>query len=314
MPLTFALCQQHGEAPARLCGQVQPSAVEATDVVRDGVVHCRTRVRGGLLPREGTERLTKDIGLRLPARAGQTVHEPLGLGIEAEAQSHAIHSYYDGLRRETTTGAASASGYQGNLGAIGRPGSAAYSSTVTVSAICRRARTGLPTRTLGVEGALTGPWLQEIGMPGSAPGKPGAESESACTWRTCDLSPRPGRCYSRRCNRRRGNGDPTLPRPAAPDGRLLAGGEPPLRRADLPVRQSAPPDPSQPRPREAATPRPLGYDAGAELHLRAPEPRRQGARSRHDLHCRAGTRRARAGREHLPGGNVRRALSRHLAG
>src|SRR2546430_7838503 len=63
-PLTFALRQQDSEAPARLCGQVQPAAVEATDVVRDGVVHCGTRARGAMLPREGTERLTKDIGLR----------------------------------------------------------------------------------------------------------------------------------------------------------------------------------------------------------------------------------------------------------
>src|SRR2546429_4284644 len=108
-PLTFALRQQNGEAPARLCRQVQPSAVEATDVVRDGVVHCRTRARGGLLPREGTERLTKDIGLRLPARAGQTVDEPLGFRIQAKAQSHAIHTRTTGaFGGQATTGAGAA--------------------------------------------------------------------------------------------------------------------------------------------------------------------------------------------------------------
>src|SRR5207245_108777 len=68
---------------------------------------------------------------------------------------------------------------------------------------CRRPRTGLPTRTLVVGGALTAPWLHKLQRARQRPGKPGSESRSACTWQTCDLSTRPGRCYSRRCNRRR---------------------------------------------------------------------------------------------------------------
>ena len=61
---------------------------------------------------------------------------------------------------------------------------------------------------------------------------------------------------------------------------------------------------------QAAPARPLGHDAGAELHLRPPEPRHQGARPEHDLHHRAGPRRARAGGQRLPGGHLQRGLSR----
>ena len=39
-------------------------------------------------------------------------------------------------------------------------------------------------------------------------------------------------------------------------------------------------EPLQARARQAAPARPLGHDAGAELPLRAPEPRHQGARPR----------------------------------
>ena len=47
------------------------------------------------------------------------------------------------------------------------------------------------------------------------------------------------------------------------------------------------------RAHQAAAARPLGHDAGPQLHLRAPEPRHQRDTTRHDLHRRAGPRRAR---------------------
>ena len=46
-------------------------------------------------------------------------------------------------------------------------------------------------------------------------------------------------------------------------------------------------EPLQPGAHQAAAARPLGHDAGPELHLRAPEPRDHRARPRHDLHLRA---------------------------
>ena len=44
---------------------------------------------------------------------------------------------------------------------------------------------------------------------------------------------------------------------------------------------------------QAAAARPLGHDAGPQLHLRAPQPAHQAARPRHDLHHRPRPRRAR---------------------
>ena len=55
--------------------------------------------------------------------------------------------------------------------------------------------------------------------------------------------------------------------------RLLARGELPLGRADLPARQPAAARAAAPRARQAAAARPLGHHAGAELRLRAPQPR-----------------------------------------
>ena len=58
----------------------------------------------------------------------------------------------------------------------------------------------------------------------------------------------------------------------------------------------------------------LGHDAGAQFHLRAPQPHYQAGRPRRDLHRRAGPRRARGGREYLSGRDVQRAVSRGVAG
>ena len=68
------------------------------------------------------------------------------------------------------------------------------------------------------------------------------------------------------------------------------------------------------RAHQAPPARPLGDDAGLELHLRAPEPRHQGLRPGHDLHLRAGARRARDGRQHVPRGHVLGALPGCLRG
>ena len=60
--------------------------------------------------------------------------------------------------------------------------------------------------------------------------------------------------------------------------------------------------------------RPLGHDAGAELHLRAPEPGHQEVRPRHDLHLRPGPRRPGGGGQHLSRRHLQRDLSRHQPG
>ena len=83
-------------------------------------------------------------------------------------------------------------------------------------------------------------------------------------------------------------------RHAPQDGRVLARRELPVRRADLPARQPAPARAAALRARQAAPARPLGDDAGAQLRLRARQPRHQGARPRRDLRHRPGARRARA--------------------
>src|SRR6266550_1535816 len=74
-------------------------------------------------------------------------------------------------------------------------------------------------------------------------------------------------------------------------GRLLACGELPLGRADLSLRQSAAEAAAQARAHQTAPARPLGHDAGIELHLRSPEPRHQTTRPGRDLYHRAGPRR-----------------------
>ena len=90
--------------------------------------------------------------------------------------------------------------------------------------------------------------------------------------------------------------------------RVLARRQLPVGRADLSARQSAADAAAGDRARQAAPARPLGHDARAELHLRASESRHQQVRPRHDLHRRAGSRRARAGREHLSRRHVQRVL------
>ena len=81
---------------------------------------------------------------------------------------------------------------------------------------------------------------------------------------------------------------------------LVAGGQLSVRRADLPAGQSPAAHATGPRRRQAATARPLGHHAGAELHLRAPQPGDQGARPVDDLCHRARPRRARSGGQRLP--------------
>ena len=75
------------------------------------------------------------------------------------------------------------------------------------------------------------------------------------------------------------------------DRRLLARRQLPVGRPDLSVRQSAPQGAARERAHQAAPARPLGHDAGPELHLRPPQPADQEARPRHDLHHRPRPRR-----------------------
>ena len=73
-------------------------------------------------------------------------------------------------------------------------------------------------------------------------------------------------------------------------------------------------DPLEPAAHQAAAARPLGHHAGAQFRLRPPEPRHQGARSRRDLHLRAGARRSGHGRQHLARRHLQRALPEYRAG
>ena len=70
---------------------------------------------------------------------------------------------------------------------------------------------------------------------------------------------------------------------AARDRRLLARGQLPLGRADLPARQPAAARAAAARAHQAAPARPLGHDARAQLHLRPPQPADPRARPQRDL-------------------------------
>ena len=89
-----------------------------------------------------------------------------------------------------------------------------------------------------------------------------------------------------------------------PDRRLLARRQLPVGRPDLPARQSAPARAACPRARQAAPARPLGNDAGPELHLRPHEPRDPARRPRRDLHRGTRARRSRSRGECLPRGDL----------
>ena len=67
--------------------------------------------------------------------------------------------------------------------------------------------------------------------------------------------------------------------------------------------------PAGARRRQAQAARALGHDAGAELHLRAPEPRHPRVRPRHDLHLRA---RATAARRWSPTPTSKAATARSI--
>ena len=105
-----------------------------------------------------------------------------------------------------------------------------------------------------------------------------------------------------------------LSRTAAKNGRLLAGRQLSVGRPDLSVRQSAAERAAEAGTHQAAAAGPLGHHAGAEFHLRPPEPPDQRTRSEHDLHRRPRARRAGHGGQHLPGRHLQRALPEHLAG
>src|SRR5438876_1767047 len=76
-------------------------------------------------------------------------------------------------------------------------------------------------------------------------------------------------------------------------GCLVARGKLPLSRTDLSLRQSAAEKAAQAGAHQTAPARPLGHDAGIELHLRPPEPRHQGTRPECHQYHRAGPRRTR---------------------
>jgi hypothetical protein len=96
--------------------------------------------------------------------------------------------------------------------------------------------------------------------------------------------------------------------------RLLARGQLPVRRADLPAGQPAAARTAAGRARQAAAAGALGHDARAEPDLRAHEPADPGARPERALHHRARARRTRAGGQRLPGGHLQRGLLRHHRG
>ena len=115
-----------------------------------------------------------------------------------------------------------------------------------------------------------------------------------------DLEARPDRTYDRHELRA--------------DRRVLAGGELPVGRPDLPAGQPAAARAAAGRARQAAAARALGHHPGAEPVVRAPEPGHQGTRPQHALHHRPRPRRPRPGRQRLPRRHLQRGLFRRSAG
>src|SRR5262245_44034238 len=109
------------------------------------------------------------------------------------------------------------------------------------------------------------------------------------------------------------HGEPALSGFARENGCLLACRELPFGRADLSSGQSAARGPARAPSHQAAPARPLGHDAGVELPLRAPQSADPGKRSRHDLHHRPRSRRARSGGAYLSRRHLHRDLSEHRA-
>ena len=103
-------------------------------------------------------------------------------------------------------------------------------------------------------------------------------------------------------------------RSAAKNGRLLAGRQLSLGRADLSLRQPAAEAAADAGGREAHAAGALGHYAGTELHLRASEPDHQKIRPGHDLRLRSRTRRPGAGGQHVPRRHLQRDLSQHQPG
>ncbi len=93
--------------------------------------------------------------------------------------------------------------------------------------------------------------------------------------------------------------------------RLVAGGQLPVGRADLPDGQPAAARAAAARAREAAAARPLGHDPGTELRLRPPQPGDHGPRPGHDVRHRPRPRRPRARRLGLARGHLQRGLPGH---
>ena len=99
-----------------------------------------------------------------------------------------------------------------------------------------------------------------------------------------------------------------------PRRRLVAGGQLPVRRPDLPARQPAAARAPDPRPRQAAAARSLGHDTRAQPPLCPSQPGDPGPRPGHDVRVRAGPRRPGHGRQHLPRGQLHRAVPGGHAG
>ena len=125
---------------------------------------------------------------------------------------------------------------------------------------------------------------------------------------------RGGPAADRGALRRRGGRAVPLGRgPRAPDD-VVAGGELPVGRPDLPARQPDAASPAAGRGRQAAPAGSLGHDARPQLHLRAHEPRHHPARPRRDLRVRARARRSGRRGRRLARRHLQRGLRRHLAG
>ena len=104
---------------------------------------------------------------------------------------------------------------------------------------------------------------------------------------------------------------PARPRGAAPDRRLLARGELPLGRADLPPGQPAAEGAAGPGARQAAPPGPLGHDARPEPDLRPHEPGDPELGPGRDLRDRPRPRRSGHRRQRLSRGDLQRGLPQH---
>ena len=144
------------------------------------------------------------------------------------------------------------------------------------------------------------------------PSRTGAEAgRRPPYWRA---KPPPGRSAMTQTSTDGGRRRPPLRPRSRPHRRLLAGGQLPLGRPDLPARQPAAAGSGCARSTSSPAARPLGHHPGAQLHLRPPEPGDPQLGPQRHLRHGARARRTRGGRQRLARGHLQRGLPAHHRG